>query len=173
MKRLQNSYLCLFLEWESPPFFIFFIYIYVYQQCNMHCIKSHWMPHVNSLVSFKFSVKSEFTDCSWLNNPFPFKIFLYPLHGLCWLWCILKRKSKFSWTICGLEWHMGWCRCILVFVCSSVAVSVSNSSIRGAIFMWCSDVTWLVPHETVAVLVCPVYTIQPCTMLCCFTRSQT
>ena len=37
----------------------------------------------------------------------------------------------------------------------------------------CLVVTWLVPHETAAVLVHSVYTIQPCIMSCHFMQSYT
>ena len=68
--------LCLFLDWEKIDSF----------------------TNNATRVSSKTAVSISNSQCSFLQQPndrFPLEIFLSPLRCLCWLWCVLKRESKF------------------------------------------------------------------------------
>ena len=84
-----------------------------------------------------FKVCHNCSRCQWPIDSFPFKVFLFALRCLCWLWRISIRESKFSWITYGLQWYMGWRWSTLVFAFSSMVTSVGNGSIRVVTFMWC------------------------------------
>ena len=46
-----------------------------------------------------------------------------PSAPVCRLWCVLMHESNFSWTICGLQWYVGWHQSIRAFVFSSVVAA--------------------------------------------------
>ena len=77
-----------------------------------------WLWFVLMLES-KFSVSSQpsVLIMMWNLNC------LYPLHRLCWLWCVLMRESKFSGIMYCLQWNIGRCRSLQVFVFFSVLSS--------------------------------------------------
>ena len=71
--------------------------------------------------------------------------------------------SALDQTHCTHMWF--WISDYLLIACFRISTEV-------VYLQCCLIVTWLVPHETVAVWVWPVYTIQPCTMSCHLMQSH-
>ena len=107
VNSLRNSYWFAFFQIRKDPRFASNAMRVVSK------FKIYWTPLDNSSLSWKFEATAA---TQWSTDPCPFEIFLSPLHHLCWLWCVLMHETKFSRTISGLQWYMGRCQAVQLFV---------------------------------------------------------
>ena len=98
------------------------------RQCNARDAKKLGTDWTTRDASWGSKFVAIVTECQWPSGPCPFQIFLSSLHRRCWLRCVLRRDSKFSWLIGGLHWHVGRRRSTHVFLFRSVVAFVSYGS---------------------------------------------
>ena len=120
-KKLQNSYFNFIfvvdvVVWSGRSFVFTNNATPWTSKTRNRWLDSTWRQPYQFQVQSLIKVCFDYSRRQSPNDPFPLEIFQSPLSGLCWLWCVLMCKSTFSWTICGLQWHMGqrwpWhCKC--------------------------------------------------------------